>query len=67
MKSPNIEHIHYFVAVVETGSFTKASKKLRKDRSSVGQAIALLEIDLGVSLFKRNGPSIKVTDEGEAL
>ncbi|MGL6312490.1 LysR family transcriptional regulator [Vibrio sp. WXL103] len=67
MTSPNIEHIHYFTTVVETGSFTAAGRKLGRDRSSVGQAIANLEIDLDVQLFERNGRNITLTPEGESL
>lgn len=67
MISPNIEHLRYFTTVVETGSFTAASRKLGRDRSSVGQAIANLEVDLDVLLFTRNGRNINLTPEGEAL
>lgn len=67
MITPNIEHLHYFTTVVETGSFTAAGRKLGRDRSSIGQAIANLEIDLGVTLFNRNGRVISLTSEGEDL
>ena len=67
MINPNIEHLHYFTTVVETGSFTAAGRKLNRDRSSIGQAIANLEIDLGVTLFHRNGRMISLTTEGENL
>ncbi|MGF1736927.1 LysR family transcriptional regulator [Photobacterium satsumensis] len=67
MITPNIEHLHYFTTVVETGSFTAAGRKLSRDRSSIGQAIANLEIDLGIQLFHRNGRLISLTDEGESL
>lgn len=67
MISPNIEHLYYFTTVVETGSFTAAGRKLGRDRSSIGQAIANLEIDLGVKLFHRSGRNISLTDEGESL
>ena len=67
MISPNIEHIHYFTTVVETGSFTAAGQKLGRDRSSVGQAISNFEIDLGIQLFERQGRRITLTSEGKAI
>ncbi|GAM75377.1 transcriptional regulator [Vibrio ishigakensis] len=67
MISLNVEHLHYFTTVVETGTFTAAGRRLNRDRSSIGQAIANLEIDLGVSLFNRNGRVITLTSEGESL
>ncbi len=67
MITPNIEHLHYFTTVVETGSFTAAGRKLGRDRSSIGQAISNLEVDLGVTLFHRNGRVITLTAEGEDL
>ncbi|MBY5945637.1 LysR family transcriptional regulator [Photobacterium rosenbergii] len=67
MISPNIEHLYYFTTVVETGSFTAAGRKLGRDRSSIGQAIANLEVDLGVKLFHRNGRNLTLTEEGENL
>ena len=42
-----------FVAVVDAGSFTEAAKALGMTQSSVSQAIASLEAELGVSLLTR--------------
>ncbi|WP_028865966.1 LysR family transcriptional regulator [Psychromonas aquimarina] len=67
MVSPNIEHLYYFTTVVEKGSFTAAGRHLGRDRSSIGQAVSNLEIDLGITLFERNGRAISITPEGDAL
>ena len=40
-----------FAAVVDAGSFTEAAKALGMTQSSVSQAIASPEVELGVSLL----------------
>ena len=62
-----MEHLRFFTTVIETGSFTSAAKKLGKDRSSVGQAVANLEIDLNCELFIRQGRSITPTTEALSI
>jgi DNA-binding transcriptional LysR family regulator len=39
------------------GSFSAAARRLGKSQSTISEAIANLEIDLGVSLFERSGAS----------
>ena len=51
-------------AVVDTGSFVKASEVLDMTQSGVSRAIARLEARLGIRLFDRTTRSIKLTDEG---
>ncbi len=67
MTSPSIEHLRYFIIVVEKGSFTAAARYLKRDRSSIGQAVSNLEIDLGFELFERNGRQLLLKPEGQAL
>jgi len=62
-----MEHLRFFTTVIETGSFTKAATKLGKDRSSIGQAVANLEIDLNCELFIRQGRSITPTAEALSI
>lgn len=56
-----------FVAVVESGSFAAAGKRLHLSRSAVGKAVARLEERLGARLFQRTTRSQNLTDDGQAF
>ncbi|MGM7378672.1 LysR family transcriptional regulator, partial [Acinetobacter baumannii] len=47
----NQEQLLMFQAVMETGSFSAAARKLGKVPSAVSMSIANLEIDLNLTLF----------------
>ncbi len=49
----NQEQLLMFQAVIETGSFSAAARKLGKVPSAVSMSIANLEIDLDLTLFDR--------------
>ncbi|MGV8783794.1 helix-turn-helix domain-containing protein, partial [Pseudomonas aeruginosa] len=49
------ESLEAFVQVVSLCSFSAAARKLGKSQSTVSEAIARLEIDLGLELFDRGG------------
>ncbi|WP_282610730.1 LysR family transcriptional regulator [Pelagibius sp. Alg239-R121] len=51
--------------VVETGSFTAASDRLGRTKSSVSQSVTRLEKDLGVRLILRTTRRLTLTDAGE--
>ncbi|MEK8074141.1 helix-turn-helix domain-containing protein [Rhodococcoides navarretei] len=51
----NQEQLFMFQAVMETGSFSAAARKLGKVPSAVSMSIANLEIDLNLTLFERKG------------
>lgn len=55
-----------FVAVSETGSFTKAADKVARTQSAVSQQISKLERQLGCPLFSR-GKQLLLTADGEVL
>ncbi|HHT8929941.1 TPA: helix-turn-helix domain-containing protein, partial [Burkholderia cenocepacia] len=52
-RSPNLEQLRAFIAVVEAGSFSGAARRLERAQSVVSYAIANLESLLGVPLFER--------------
>ncbi|MFH5251094.1 LysR family transcriptional regulator [Burkholderia semiarida] len=56
-----------FVEAALLGSFTAAARKLGKRQSTVSEAIANLEIDLGVQLFDRSTRAPTLTEAGRAL
>lgn len=55
-----------FLAVAETGSFTRAAEKVRRTQSAVSQQIAKLENQIGKELFIR-GKKFMLTPSGEIL
>lgn len=64
----NLEQIRLFVSVAEQRSFSAVARKTRRAQSAVSSAIALLEADLGVSLFDRSsGRQPLLTEAGSAL
>jgi len=61
----NSEELAIFVAVVESGSFSKAAERLKMANSAVSRAVKKLETRLEVELLTRTTRQIKLTEEGE--
>ena len=55
-----------FVAVVETGSFTRAAHALQAAPASVSEHVSSLERHLGASLLHRTTRALRLTEEGRA-
>jgi len=67
-KAPTLDQIAVFLAIVETGSFAAAARKLGRATSVISYAITNLEAQLGVTLFARAGTAKpKLTDAGRAI
>jgi DNA-binding transcriptional LysR family regulator len=67
-KAPTLDQIAVFLAIVETGSFAAAARKLGRATSVISYAIANLESQLGVRVFARAGTAKpKLTDAGRAV
>lgn len=65
---PTFDQLAVFLAIVETGSFAGAARKLGRATSVISYSIANLESRLGVRLFRREGTRRPVlTDEGRAV
>ena len=62
-----LDQMRIFVAVVETGSFSAAARRLGRVQSAVSQAINTLEQVLGVPLFDRAGKTPSLTAAGAVL
>lgn len=56
-----------FLLIAETGSFSKTSEIIGRTPSAVSMQIKKLELLLGVAVFAREGRSVRMTAEGEAL
>ena len=61
------DQISTFVAVCQHGSFAKAAKILRKDRSTLSEHVSNLEITLGIILFDRTSNTLKLTKERQLI
>ncbi|WP_186388026.1 MULTISPECIES: LysR substrate-binding domain-containing protein [unclassified Stappia] len=56
-----------FLVIAETGSFSKASEVIGRTPSAVSMQVKKLETLLGTAVFAREGRSVRMTAEGEAL
>lgn len=62
-----IYQLRYFLAVAETGNFTKAAQRSFISQPSLSQQIINLEEELGQKLFHRLGRKVVLTDSGQLL
>jgi DNA-binding transcriptional LysR family regulator len=66
-RSPTLDQLRAFVAVAETGSFSRAAEVLDRAQSVVSYTIANLEAQLGCSLFERARRRPVLTEAGRAM
>jgi len=62
-----LHRLRYFVAVAETGSFTRAAQREGISQPSLSQQILELESELNTRLFDRLGRRIVLTAKGQLL
>lgn len=60
-------HLRQFLAVVETGNFTRAAERLAISQPTLSTAIAELERLAGARLFLRERRQVRLTDAGARL
>ncbi|MCS4279021.1 LysR family transcriptional regulator [Stenotrophomonas rhizophila] len=63
----NLRRLAYFVAVVETGSFTAAAERLGITKAVVSQQVAKLEAEFKTSLLVRSTRKVQPTEAGQAF
>ncbi|ROZ71274.1 LysR family transcriptional regulator [Ramlibacter sp. WS9] len=63
----NLKRLTYFVAVVETGSFTAAAERLGITKAVVSQQVARLESEFRTSLLVRTTRKVQPTESGQAF
>jgi len=62
-----LRHLRSFVAVADTGSFTRAAERLFLTQSSLSSTIHQLEEDIGIKLFDRTTRSVVLTPAARQL
>jgi DNA-binding transcriptional LysR family regulator len=63
----DIDQLRTFVAIADTGSFTRAGDIVHKTQSAVSMQMKRLEERIGRPVFERDGRASKLTDDGERL
>ena len=61
------DQLRSFLAIVDSGSFTRAAERVHKTQSAVSMHIRRLEEQLGCALFVKHGRGARLTAEGERL
>ena len=69
MMIPNldVDHLKTFLAIAETGNFTKAADEVNKTQSAVSMQMKRLEEMLGRPLFVKDGRGIRFTADGDRM
>lgn len=62
-----MRHLQTFVIAAESQNFTRAADTLGLTQAAVSQHMAALEKELAVSLFKRTGRAVMLTNHGRTL
>lgn len=60
-----LRQLEYFIAVASELNFTRAASQVHVVQSALSASVAKLEKELGVELFDRSKPKIKLTPAGE--
>ena len=68
MASPlDLDQIRTFLAIADTGSFTRAAEEVHRTQSAVSMQMRRLEERIGKSLFAKDGRINRLTEDGERL
>ena len=63
----DVDQLRAFIAIAETGSFTKAAEVVNKTQSAVSMQMRRLEERVGKPIFARDGRASRLTEDGERL
>lgn len=67
LRDINLKKIQYFIAIVETGTLSKAADTLYVTQPLLSKNMKELESNLGIKLFVRNQRKLEVSDTGKFL
>lgn len=62
-----LKQLEYFIAIAETGAFSRAAVRLSVGQPILSRQIRALEDELGTQLYYRTGRGIVLTDAGKVL
>ncbi len=62
-----LHQLRHFLAVAETGSFTKGAERAAVSQPALSASVAKLEAELGVKLFERDKRRVVITQAGKRL
>src|SRR5258707_13003868 len=63
----DVDQLRTFIAIAETGSFTKAAEVVNKTQSAVSMQMKRLEERPDPPVFARDGRASKLTEDGQRL
>lgn len=68
MNAPlDLDQLQTFIAIANSGSFTRAAGEVHRTQSAVSMQMRRLEERIGKALFEKDGRSNRLTEEGERL
>jgi DNA-binding transcriptional LysR family regulator len=68
MNAPlDLDQLQTFVAIADTGNFTRAAEEVHRTQSAVSMQMRRLEERIGKLLFEKDGRTNRLTEEGERL
>ncbi|EFM60572.1 hypothetical protein P046_01113 [Brucella suis 06-997-1672] len=65
MLNISVRQLHYFLALVQAGSFSRAAEAIGVTQSTLSAAIQALEAELGATLIDRTGRRMQMLPAGE--
>ncbi|MEW7007003.1 MULTISPECIES: LysR substrate-binding domain-containing protein [unclassified Lentilitoribacter] len=63
----DLDQLNTFIAIAETGSFTRAAEQVFKTQSAVSMQMRRLEERIGQPIFVKDGRINRLSDDGEKL
>jgi len=66
-RQPSLDALRVLAACVRHGNFSRASVELGVTPNAVSQRVRALELEIGVKLFRRHGPTLVTTGRAKAL
>ncbi|MBX3598666.1 MAG: LysR family transcriptional regulator [Rhizobiaceae bacterium] len=63
----DLDQLHTFVTIADTGSFTRTAAEVHRTQSAVSMQMRRLEERIGKPLFEKDGRTNRLTEDGEKL
>ncbi len=63
----DLDQLQTFIAIADTGSFTRAAEEVHRTQSAVSMQMRRLEERIGRPLFEKNGRVNRLSEDGERL